>query len=218
VAFFISKGHKHFKLTFAPFQIPITFTAAPGNDIQNLIMRDHSIPAVLFNEDSKAPHRECRICQKNLMDGELYAIQKVFKNYPDQEAQALFDFALCKNCMEQARAELSKESRLRIDQFMMEGLENLEASGEEASDRWEQHRCTLSGTYLQESNEFQMMAVCQGESLVDSPVCLSAEMLETIQELLSPESREELNRFSENNFGWPPELKKALVDGDIVLL
>ena len=152
------------------------------------------------------------------MDGELYAIQKVFKNYPDQEAQALFDFALCKNCMEQARAELSKESRLRIDQFMMEGLENLEASGEEASDRWEQHRCTLSGTYLQESNEFQMMAVCQGESLVDSPVCLSAEMLETIQELLSPESREELNRFSENNFGWPPELKKALVDGDIVLL
>jgi len=153
------------------------------------------------------------------MEGGMYAIQKVFKNYPGEEKpQAIFDFAMCEKCMTEARAELSLESRMRIDRFMMEGFQKLEESGDDPQVRFEGQRCTISGQSLAESREYQVMAVCQGESLLDSPVSLSEDMLHQIQELLSEKSRDELNRFSENNFGWPPELRKAIRDGDLVLV
>lgn len=153
------------------------------------------------------------------MDGGLYAIQKVFKNYPGEDKpRALFDFAMCEKCMGEARRELSTESRLRIDRFMMEGLKKLEESGQNPGDRFEQRLCTLSGQALSDCREYQVMAVCQADQILESPLCLSEAMLEEIQSLLSEKSREELNRFSENNFGWPPELKKAIIDGDLVLL
>lgn len=180
---------------------------------------DKAIPALLHNEDEKKPHQNCRICNKDLMNGEMYAIQKVFKNYPEQEeAQVLFDFAMCQQCMTEARAELSLESRMRIDQFMMDGMHSLESSGEDPESRFANKQCTISGKNLSESQEYQVMAVCEGNQLIESPICLSDEVLEHIQELLSEKSRDELNRFTENNFGWPPELKKALQDGDLVLL
>ncbi len=182
-------------------------------------MSDKAIPSLLHNEDEKQPHQNCRICNKDLMNGEMYAIQKVFKNYPGQEkAQVLFDFAMCQQCMMEARAELSVESRMRIDRFMMDGLQGLESSGENPESRFENKQCTISGKPLGESQEYQVMAVCEGDRLMESPICLSDEILEHIQELLSEQSRDELNRFTENNFGWPPELKKALQDGDLVLL
>lgn len=182
-------------------------------------MWQEPIPSQLYNEDSDQKHQHCKICNKDLLDGEPYAIQKVFKNYPDQDKpQTLFDFAMCQSCMNEARAELSKESRQRIDAFMMKGLHQLEENGENPESRYSEQRCTISGAPLSEVKEYQMMAVCQGDKLLDSPVSLSDAMLEKIQELLSPESRRELNRFTENNFGWPPELKKALVDGDLILL
>lgn len=182
-------------------------------------MSSQAIPELLHNEDNHAPHQHCRICNKNLMEGGLYAIQKVFKNYPGEEhPRALFDFAMCEQCMLEARSELSMESRMRIDQFMLEALKKLEDTGEDPSDRFKQGQCTLSGEALKDCREYQVSAVCEGDQILESPICLSEAMLEQIQSLLSEKSREELNRFSENNFGWPPELKKALVDGDLVLL
>ncbi|MCR9155358.1 MAG: hypothetical protein NXI09_14740 [Bacteroidetes bacterium] len=182
-------------------------------------MWQEPIPEELYNEDSKKPHQHCKICAKDLQAGEPYAIQKVFKNYPDQEqAQALFDFAMCQTCLQEARAELSKESRQNVDAFMLKGLQELNENEESPKDRYQSHRCTLSGKNLKEVGEYQLMAVCQGDQILESPICLSDDILEEIQGLLSQESKDELNRFTENNFGWPPELKKALIDGDIVLL
>ena len=178
-----------------------------------------SIPPELFEEESKEQHRHCKICSKDLMDGEPYAIQKVLKNYDDEDKpQVLFDFALCQTCLEEARGELSLESRQRIDAFMLEGLQNLEDAHETTHHRYQSKCCTLSGQALSEVDEYQIMAICQGDQILDSPICLSDKMLEEIQALLSDKSRDELNRFTENNFGWPPELKKALVDGDLILL
>ncbi len=181
-------------------------------------MWQEPIPTSLYNEDQKVPHSNCKICNKDLMQGEPYAIQKVYKNYPDQDsAQVLFDFAMCQSCIEEARAELSLESRQRIDAFMMKGLQDLQAQDENPRQRFAQNRCTISGSRLSESQEYQVMAICQGEMMLESPICLSDTTLEAIQELLSEKSRDELNRFTENNFGWPPELRKALKDGEWVI-
>lgn len=176
------------------------------------------IPSNLYSEDSGEAHAQCKICQKTFGDHEVYGVQKVYKNYPDQEPQVLFDFALCQECMEEARAELSKESRQRVDQFMLSKLHEMEEKGIDASQSFKEQRCTLSQKPLQDTNEYQVVAVCRGKYLWESPMVLSDDILDQIQDLLSPESRNELNRFSEENFGWPPELKKIWQDGDFVLL
>lgn len=176
------------------------------------------IPSKLYSEDTGMAHAQCKICQKDFGEHEIYGVQKVYKNYPNQEAQVLFDFALCQTCMEEARAELSVESRLRIDQFIMGKLQVLEAKGVDISESFQEETCSLSGKLLSESKEYQVVAVCRGDELLESPMVMSDDILEQIQELLSEESKDELNRFNENNFGWPPELKKIWQDGDYVLL
>lgn len=176
------------------------------------------LPSSLHSEDSGRAHEHCKICNKAFGSEEIYGIQKVYKNYPGQGPQVLFDFALCQSCMQEARAELSVESRLRIDEFMMQRLHALAEEGIDPKERYLQEQCTLTGKSLTEAKEYQLVAVCQGEHLMESPLVLSDEILEAIQELLSDESRDELNRFNENNFGWPPELQKIWQDGDYVLL
>lgn len=176
------------------------------------------IPSNLYSEDSGKAHTQCKICQKQFGEAEVYGIQKVYKNYPDQEAQALFDFALCQNCLQEARQELSLESRQRIDQFMLDTVQDLAEKGIDAGQHFHDGKCTLSGKPLGEAKEYQIVAICKGDQLVESPMALSDEILEAIQELLSEKSREMLDRFNENNFGWPPELKKIWQDGDYVLL
>ncbi len=181
-------------------------------------MQEQHIPPSLFNEDSGQLHRECKICQKELLKGEVYGIQKVFKNYPDQEPQALFDFALCSQCMQEARQELSLESRERIDQFMMERVNELATKGIDVGTRFDHGLCALSGKALSATSEYQVVAVCKEGQLLESPLALSDDILEAIQDLLSKESKDTLDRFKETNFGWPPELKKLWQEGDFVLL
>jgi ribosomal protein L34E len=178
-------------------------------------MDENKIPLNLYSEDTKQAHEHCKICGVNLRDVDTYGIQKVYKNYPNQkEAQVLFDFALCMPCMESARAELSQESRQRIDLFMREKMMDLALSGISPSERYQQQQCTLSGKDLNEANDYQVIAICQGENLVESPIYISDEILDEIQGLLSAKSREELDRFTENNLDWPPELKALIKQGD----
>lgn len=177
-------------------------------------MEKKNIPVELYSEDSKQPHEHCLKCKSILNTATGYGIQKIYKNYPDGECQVLFDFALCLECMEEARAELSIESRQRIDAFMQERMYQLALSGVNPQDRFEEGRCTLSGKLLRQAQDYQVIALCKGNKLLESPIYLSDDITSQIQELLSAESREELDRFSENNLDWPPELKALIKQGD----
>lgn len=178
-------------------------------------MDEKDIPITLYSEDTKKPHLQCKVCGIDLHAVHNYGIQKVYKNYPNQtEPQVLFDFALCMPCMENAKAELSLESRERIDLFMQEKMTYLAYSGLKPSDRYQNHQCTLSGQDLTETDNYQIIAICEGGKLVDSPIYISDVILDKIQELLSAKSKDELDRFTENNLDWPPELKSLIKQGD----
>jgi hypothetical protein len=178
-------------------------------------MDENDIPENLYAEDSQQPHQHCMICNTHLHEHANYGIQKVYKNYPDQEEpQVLFDFALCMPCMEKARAELSIESRQRIDAFMRSKMLDLSYDGIDPRERYKEKQCTLSGQALSEAGDYQVMAICSGNKLIDSPIYISGEILEEIHELLSAKSKDELDRFTENNLDWPPELKALIKQGD----
>jgi len=87
-------------------------------------------------------------------------------------------------------------------------------SGLSPKDRYQNHQCTLSGQELNQADDYQVIAICQGDKLIDSPIYISDVILEAIQELLSAKSRDELDRFTENNLDWPPELKTLIKQGD----
>lgn len=178
-------------------------------------MDENNIPETLYAEDSQQPHQHCMICNVHLHQVANYGIQKIYKNYPHQEKpQVLFDFALCMPCMEEARAGLSKESRENMDAFMRSKMLTLAYDGTDPRERYKKKQCTLSGKALEESIDYQVIAICTGDQLMESPLYISGEILAEIQELLSQQSKDELDRFTENNLGWPPELKALIKQGD----
>jgi len=97
---------------------------------------------------------------------------------------------------------------------MREKMMNLAFEGISARERYENKQCTLSGQILSEAEDYQVIAICAGDKLVESPIYISAVILDEIQGLLSAQSKDELDRFTENNLDWPPELKALIKQGD----
>jgi hypothetical protein len=120
--------------------------------------------------------------------------------------------------MEEAKAKFSRESRERMDNYLREKMSRLLSDSPDQRPSFWTGQCSLSGKALHDMQEYQMIAACQGNKLLDEPMLISDGIMEEMNELLSPETKDELKRFRDNNFGWPPELAKLLETGDLVLL
>ena len=80
--------------------------------------------------------------------------------------------------------------------------------------------CLLKGTAQKENQEYQICCQCVGDQMVLShmPYMIGMEAMEEIQELLSPETKRELDGFVGDNFGLPPEWKKAIEDRPVLVI
>ena len=78
--------------------------------------------------------------------------------------------------------------------------------------------CLLSGKHLQDMETYQVYAHCTGTQLSMNRgyYMLSDAVIEEIQELLSDKTRDELERFSDENLGVPPELKHLFNKPDFI--
>ena len=85
---------------------------------------------------------------------------------------------------------------------------------------FEEKRCLITGRPAQEFETYQMAAFCRGTKLhpQQPPMLIGDSVIEESNHLLSAQTRDELNNFINNNFGWPPEFAKLLTDGDLALL
>ena len=82
------------------------------------------------------------------------------------------------------------------------------------------NRCVVSNRSLDELNEYQIFAHCQGNKLNLNlmPYMISGEVLEQIQHLLSHQTRNELNDFMDRNLGPSPELAEVLPGSRVVMI
>ncbi len=178
------------------------------------------IPDIFLNSDTKGPLTNCIQCDHDLTLGErFYMIEKVFKRYPQLEStQVLFEYAVCSECYERMREGLSKESMANLSAYMMtntdfEAMQMRMQTYPDDPEKWLSH-CMIKGMPKEELTEFQMGACFKGDRLVTNfmpPFMIGNVAMEEMNELLSKETKDEMDGFMDENFGIPPELRKDLV-------
>lgn len=178
------------------------------------------IPDIFLNSDTKAPLSHCIQCDYDVINGDrFYMIEKVFKRYLQLDStQVLFEYAVCSDCYEKMRGALSKESMQNLSAYMMtntdfQAMQARMQEHPEEPEKWLSH-CMIKGMPKEELTEFQMGACFKGDKLVTNfmpPFMIGNVAMEEMNELLSKETKDEMDGFMDENFGIPPELRKDLV-------
>lgn len=172
-------------------------------------MADHDIPKDFFSFETNAPFERCIECEKYLLGAETeYLIEKAVKSYKDFEAKdVIFDYAICMDCAEDLRKEISAESWNRIMGYFQENmdvqkrLEMMQANPNENI-----QTCMIKGTRSESCQEYQIYAHCKGTKLnmENPPYLISGEVMEEILPLLSEKTVDEMNGFFNKHFSPDP--------------
>jgi hypothetical protein len=178
------------------------------------------IPDIFLNSDTKGPLTNCIQCDYNLMQGDrFYMIEKVFKRYLALDTtQVLFEYAICSTCYEKMKDGLSEESMTNLSAYMMtntdfQAMQQRISENPEDPEKWLSH-CMIKGMPQEDLTEYQMGACFKGDRLVTNfmpPFMIGNVAMEEMNELLSKETKDEMDGFMDENFGIPPELRKDLV-------
>ncbi len=178
------------------------------------------VPKIFHNSDTKAPMSHCIDCDHDLTLGDrFYMVEKVFKRYPEMESvQVLFEYAICSVCYEKMKEGMSVESMFTLSNYMMnntdlQGMQQRIDDFPNNPEKWMTH-CMVKGTDVKELDEFQIGACCKGNELVTNfmpPFLIGGTAMEEITELLSKETKDEMDGFMDDHFGIPPELRKDLI-------
>lgn len=178
------------------------------------------IPKVFLNSDTHAPMTNCVQCDYDLLSGgRFYVVEKIFKKYPTfQKTEILFEYAVCSDCYEQMKGQLSKESMENLAAYMAantdyQGMQERIAAHPESPEKWLSH-CMIKGTPKDEMTEFQMGACFKGDRLMTNtmpPFIIGGFAIEEMNALLSKQTKDEMDDFMGDNFGIPPELRKDLI-------
>lgn len=176
------------------------------------------IPEEFHSFDSKSKFERCIECDKYLLEDDVdYFIEKAIKKYDGFSAQdVIFEYAICLTCAEHMRTKMSTESLQKLESYFMQNMDvfkrmDLLETENIGTNAWYEE-CIISGKKMEMINEYQLFAQCRGDKMIlgHMPYMVSGEILEKVAELLSPETKDELDNFSKRHFGPPPELKEPL--------
>jgi hypothetical protein len=191
-------------------------------------MKNHrtNIPKQLHSDLSDDAFCNCVMCDIDLMASQVpYLIEKAFKRAPDGSLYTIFEFAICMDCAQKTQDQMSRESLAKIQEYFAERtnlIERNEAKFENEELDFESwvDECVLSNKRISECDEFQVLATCQGDQMDMGvfPYALSGDEAEKMQELLSAQTKDEMDDFMNRHLDLPPELKMLLRESNSVVL
>jgi len=178
------------------------------------------IPEIFLSSDTQSPISRCIDCDHDLMKGDrYYVVEKVFKRYPAiDKVEVLFEYAICHLCYDQMKEKMSAESMQSLSQYMMNNTDfdalhaRINEHPEDPSEWLSQ--CMIKGTPVAELTEYQMGAFFKGDRLMTNylpPFMVGNLAMEEMNQVLSKETKDEMDGFMDDHFGVPPELRKDLV-------
>ncbi len=169
------------------------------------------IPKEFYSFESNSLFEYCIECEKYLLDeGTEYLIEKAVKNYQGYDANdVVFDYAICLDCAENLRKEISKESWGRMMEYFQANIdinERMNMSSKSAKENL-QH-CMIKKINMSDCNEYQVFAQCNGRELnmQNPPYMISGEVMEELLPLLSNKTIDEMNGFFKKHFSPDPSL------------
>lgn len=174
-------------------------------------MEEKEIPKEFYSFENEAPFDHCIECEKYLLDGDTeYIIEKAIRNYQGYNAKdVIFDYAICMECADQMRKEISKESWQAMMNYFQNNLDiqhRMELFNESPSEVFSS--CMIKKTPMEECQEYQIYAHCKGDKLNMSnpPYMLSGEVMDELLPLLSEKTVDDMNGFMQKHFSPDPSI------------
>lgn len=167
-----------------------------------------------LNSETGGVFTNCQVCSCSIEGDESeYFIEKVIRVVKSLNLEeVLFEYAICKNCALDLRAQMSEHSMNQMEKFFVEKAKIrqrhwMDLEGEETT-----KTCLFTGEEVKECSEYSLHAHCIGKDLLLSafPYAVSDTAMDAMSELLSKETKDELDRFKRKNFNGPPELAELL--------
>lgn len=195
--------------------------------VHDYLMPSIDIPELFYSEKTTEPFSECSLCGKILAAEDTYIIEKSFKrNKSTKQHELIYEYALCSNCQENMRTELSQESLKNIEMYykLYVDFEKRYADIMESRavtdlnvDDWVS-RCLITNKELAQEDEYTIGAQIHNGLLVFGamPFALGKKAIYEMQEILSKTTKDILDGFQNEIF--PPETREKLPDGRLILL
>jgi ATP-dependent Lon protease len=184
------------------------------------------IPEAFKSESTGDYLRNCLICDKELIEsGEPYMIEKAVRQYHKHEVKdVIFEHAICMKCQQDMSDTMSKESVNKINQYFTGHMNIYERqllmfnNDEIDYEKWLTD-CIIKHKPVDTFSEYQIYAHCEGEEMVMSifPFIIGDEALEEMQNLLSKQTKDELDRFMDEYHTGPSEFKDLLTPRPIFI-
>nr|WKN36523.1 hypothetical protein K4G66_29615 [Tunicatimonas sp. TK19036] len=185
------------------------------------------IPPVFHSHSTKKPFENCISCNRPLLAPDTqYLVEKAFRHYREfNTTDVIFEYAICLGCAERMRKELSLSSLSRIQEYFDEKVdlhqrrEKLMNDSSPDASQW-LNECLVTGATADSMDEYQIYGHFMGDRCVFSfmPYMIGGPAVDEITNLLSAKTLGEIDRFIDENFGLPPELKKPIKDHPILLM
>lgn len=184
------------------------------------------IPKLFYSDLTGAPIERCISCECNLLEpGTPYMIEKALKPYNGYQAYStIFEYAICFTCMGAMKNIISAKSRENITAYFSQNMDpsfrkDILQQNPLKVEPWVE-RCMIKGLPINELNECQVYAQCQGNQMVvgDFPYMVSGVALDEVVDLLSPETLDDLERFKNEFVDGPSEFQDLLKSGPKVFI
>ncbi len=169
------------------------------------------IPKEFHSYEKDGLFTNCIECDRELLSGDCdYVIEKAFRNYQGFKAEdVIFDYAICMDCAMEIQKRMSKESMFKIQEYMQKQMldRHQDLAKRDLTNVDELYsKCMFTNEDKSNCEEYQVFAFCRGDkmNLQMPPYMVSGPILDEISELLSDETRDELNGFFNKHFSPSP--------------
>lgn len=197
-------------------------------DLDPLSIKISGIPESFYSFQTGEPFHKCLVCGQDLKaSGKPYFIEKAFRKYPGYSAfDITYEFAMCFNCAEDLRKELSVESQERMKEYMESRIDFGKRRQSMKSfdptrnvEPWLDH-CLITGEPLQDQNEYVLYGYFQADKMMvsDFPYAIGPKAMDELTDLLSNKTLGEMDDFMGQYFTGPPEVNELFKPRRPVLL
>lgn len=185
------------------------------------------IPERFYCDTDGKPFENCQVCGKFLLEeGTSYVIEKALKNYEGYNFYStIFEYAICTDCHTTLQSGMSKESMNNLQQYYMQVMTNkgnqpmvIDLTSFDLNN-W-LSKCFFTDEPVAEMKEYQVVAQFNGSKMVMNtpPIIVGETAMESMSDLLSDQTIDEMNRFKQEFFGPDPEFEEIISGKKLILI
>lgn len=168
------------------------------------------VPALFHSFLTDKPFDKCLVCQSELLvDGMQYLVERAFVGI-----EPVYEYAMCVKCCLNLGGDLSEESLMRLKAHFEERVDfedrrkRLLHKGTKDVDLWIDE-CLLTKKKRKDCRSYAIYGHCDGPDLFldDHLHMVSDEGMNQLFQLLSKQTKDRLDDFTDEYLGMPPEFK-----------